>query len=499
MLIMQISTTVTSRLLQLTELLPLACAGLLLCCAASRSAAQGYDVVILHGRVMDPESQLDAVRNIGITHGVIQTLSTEDLHGHTAINARGLVVAPGFIDLHVHDMNEEHHRAQARDGVTTALDLEIGTADLDRWYAEREGKTLINYGASIGHVPVRMAVMRDPGTFVPSGEAAHRAASTQEIEEFKRRLEHGLGRGAVAVGFGINYTAAASHLEILDMFRVAARWGASCHVHMRYAGIKEPMNSVAALAEVIAAAAITGAPLHVVHVTSMGLRDTPDLLAMISASRSRGMDVTTECYPYTAGMTSLESAIFDEGWQEKMGIAYQNLQWVATGERLTAESFARYRKTGGMVAVYSIPENIVSAAVAHPLTIIASDGILQNGKGHPRASGTYSRVLGRFVREDKALVLMEALRKMTLMPAHRLERRVPEMKNKGRLRVGADADLAIFDPERVIDRSTYEEPGKYSEGMPYVLVNGVPVVRDGQLLSGLYPGRAVRAPIQATQ
>jgi N-acyl-D-aspartate/D-glutamate deacylase len=460
------------------------------------STAIVYDVVILNGRVMDPESKLDALRNIGITGGRIAAISAKALNGRATIDARGLIVSPGFIDLHVHDMNAEHHRAQVLDGVTTALDLEVATADIDRWYAEREGRTLINYGVSIGHIPVRMSVMRDPGTFVPTGDAAHRAASKEEIAEFKRRLEKGLQRGAVAVGFGINYTAAASHLEILEMFRVAARFAASCHVHLRYGGIKEPMNSIRALEEVIAVAAITGAPVHVVHITSMGLGDTPVLLEMVSDARSRGMDITTECYPYTAGMTGIESAIFDEGWKEKMAIDYQDLQWAATGERLTAESFARYRKTGGMIAVHSIPENVVKMALAHSLPMIASDGILQNGKGHPRASGTYSRVLGRYVRQEKVLTLMDAVRKMTLMPAQRLEKRVPTMKNKGRIRLGADADLTIFDAGRIIDRATFEEPGKFSEGIQYVLVNGVLVVKDGQLRSDAYPGRAVRAPIQ---
>ncbi len=217
---------------------------------------------------------------------------------------------------------------------------------------------------------------------------------------------------------------------------------------------------------------------------------------MIGEARARGMDVTTECYPYTAGMTSLESAIFDEGWQEAMGIAYKDLMWVATGERLTAESFARYRKTGGLVAVFSIPEEVAKNAVAHALTMIASDGLLQNGKGHPRASGTYARVLGRFVREAKTMTLMDALRKMTFMPAQRLENRIAMMKNKGRIRIGADADLTLFDPERVIDRATFEEPGKYSEGIVHVLVNGRLVVKDGQLQSGVLPGRAIRAEIQ---
>jgi dihydroorotase len=193
-------------------------------------------------------------------------------------------------------------------------------------------------------------------------------------------------------------------------------------------------------------------------------------------------------------MTEIKSAIFNEGWQEVFGIDYGDLQWAATGERLTRESFEKYRKTGGFVAVFSMTEEIVESALKSPLTIIASDGILEKGKGHPRTAGTYSRVLGRYVRERGALTLIDALRKMTLMPAQRLERRVPSMKNKGRIRVGADADLAVFDAQHVIDRSTYEEPAKYSEGIKYALVNGVVVVKDGQLQLDVYPGRPVRAP-----
>ncbi len=483
---------------RLSQIIPILCSCTMLMSLehSALASAQEYDVVIANGKVMDPESQLEAVRNIGIAGGVIQAIGVETLRGRTTIDAKGLIVAPGFIDLHVHDMNDEHHRSQIMDGVTTALELEIGTADIDQWYVEREGKMRLNYGVSIGHVPVRMKVMHDAGTFVPSGDAAHRAASEKEIDEIKQRIAIGLQRGAVAVGFGINYTAAASHWEILEMFRVAAKFGASCHVHLRYGGIKEPMNGIHALEEAIAAAALTGAPLHVVHVSSVGLRDTPKLLQMIGEAQSRGMDVTTECYPYTAGMTSIESAIFDDGWQERMGIDFKDLQWAATGERLTAEGFARYRKIGGMVAVFSIPEEVAQLAVAHPLTMIASDGLLQNGKGHPRASGTYARVLGRFVREAKSMTLMEALRKMTLMPAQRLEKRVAMMKNKGRIRIGADADLTIFDSERVIDRASFEEPAKYSEGIKYVLVNGSFVVKDGQLQSNVWPGRAIRAAIQ---
>jgi N-acyl-D-aspartate/D-glutamate deacylase len=337
-------------------------------------------------------------------------------------------------------------------------------------------------------------VMHDPIAFLPSGEAARRAATDAEIAEMKQLIEKGLRRGAVAVGFGIQYAPKASHWEILEMFRVAARFGASCHVHMRNAGLKEPASSVQALEEVIAAAAITGAPLHVVHIQSTGGRATPNLLQMIAEAQSRKMDVTTECYPYIAGMTDIKSAIFNEGWQEVYEIDYGDLQWAATGERLTKESFERYRKTGGYVAIFSMTEEIVADALKNPLTMIASDGILENGKGHPRTAGTYTRVLGKYVREQGSLSLMDALRKMTLMPSQRLERRVPSMKNKGRIRLGADADLTIFDPQQVIDKSTYQEPARYAEGIKYVLVNGMIVVNDGKLQSGVYPGRPVRAP-----
>jgi N-acyl-D-aspartate/D-glutamate deacylase len=336
--------------------------------------------------------------------------------------------------------------------------------------------------------------MHEPVTFLPTGEAARRAATDAEIGEMKQRLEDGLKRGAVAVGFGIQYTPNASRWEILEMFRVAARYGASCHVHMRHAGVKEPGSSIQALEEVVSAAAITGAPLHVVHIQSTGGPATPRLLQMIGEAKSRGLDVTTECYPYIAGMTDIKSAIFDDGWQEVFNIDYKDLQWAATGERLTKESFDRYRKTGGMVAVFSMTEDVVNTAITSPLTMIASDGILAQGKGHPRTAGTYSRVLGNYVREKGMLSLVDALRKMTLLPAQRLERRVPSMRNKGRIKVGADADLTIFDPQSITDRSTFTEPAKYAEGIKFVLVNGVAVVKDGQLQSGIHPGRPIRAP-----
>ena len=213
------------------------------------------------------------------------------------------------------------------------------------------------------------------------------------------------------------------------------------------------------------------------------------------------MDVTTEAYPYIAGATMLQSAMFDPGFQERLGMTYGDILWPATGERLTAESFARYRKEGGIAILFMIPEVAADQAYRDPHVMVASDGGFRtvDGKpvGHPRSAGTHARVLGRFVRERHVISLMDAVRKMTLLPARRLEAVDPGMRRKGRVRVGADADLTVFDPARVIDVATFENAAQYSTGIEHVLVAGTFVVRRGQLVDGVAPGRAVRGVLTA--
>ena len=331
-----------------------------------------------------------------------------------------------------------------------------------------------------------MAEMHDSGTLLPHDAAANRVPTAEEHRESLDRLRRSLDEGGIGIGMGLAYVKA-TRAQILDVFRLAAERKVPVFVHMRNSGPQEP-GAIDSLQEVLADAAATGASLHVVHITSTCLRETPLCLEMIAGARKRGLDVTTEAYPYTAGMTDLASAIFEPGWQQRQGgISFGDLQWAATGERLTAETFERYRKQGGMVAIHSIPEEVVRTAMANPMVMIASDGILDGGKGHPRAAGSYSRVLGRYVREQHVLGLMDALRKMTVMPADRLS-----MKNKGRIAPGADADLTVFDPNRVIDHATFDKPAVASEGIQYVLVGGTVVVREGKAQGGSMPGQAIR-------
>jgi len=448
--------------------------------------AQRYDIVLANGRVIDPETNLDAVRNVGINGGRIAAISASPLIGRTIVDVNGLVVTAGFIDLHSHGQDAENYAYKARDGVTTALELEVGVNPVAAWYAAREGRVLINFGATSGHIPARMAVMHDSGTLFPR-DAATRAATPDEQKQTYELVRQGLDEGALGIGMGIAYTPKATREEILELFELAAQRRVPVFVHLRNNGPVEP-GAVDSLQEVLSDALASGASLHVVHITSVGLRQTPVLLRMIAGARRRGLDVTTEAYPYAAAMTDLASAFFEEGWQLRNGdITFASLQWAATGERLTPETFVRYRKQGGMVIIHSIPEEMARLAIADPIVMVASDGLIENGKGHPRGAGTFARVLGYYVREEHALTLMDALRKMSLMPAQRLG-----IQSKGRLQVGADADITVFDANRVIDRATFENPAQYSEGIPYVLVDGTFVVKDGQLQQNVSPGHALR-------
>ena len=445
-----------------------------------------YDRVILGGRVVDPASNLDAVRNIGLRGGRIAAVTANAIHGRDTIDAQGLVVAPGFIDLHAHGQDSETYRFYALDGVTTALELELGTADVAGFYRERSAGERVNYGVSIGHIKVRMAVMHDAGTRMPVGDGAYRAASAAQIVEIAQRIETGLREGAVDIGAGFPYTPAATRDELLAVFRVAARTKTPIHVHIR--------PGVGGLREALALAGETLAPLHVVHINSAGLAETPAMLKMIGEARTLGRDVTTEAYPYDAGMTEIQSATVQDVYKTAPDERLAELEWPPTGERLNRESFERYGRIGGPIVIHTNTEDMVTVAITSPLTNVASDAYWQGDTGHPRTTGTFAKVLGHYVRETHALSLMDAIRKMTLMPAQRLEARVPAMKQKGRLRVGADADITIFDPATVIDRSTYRQPSLPPSGIQHVLVNGVSVVANGQAVDGVAPGRAIRAP-----
>ena len=438
-----------------------------------------YDTVIQGGRVMDPESGLDSVVNIGILEGQVRAISGDNLDGSRVIDATGLIVAPGFVDLHRHGQSERAYRLQVQDGVTTGLELEIGTPNAATWYAEREGGQLVNYGVSIGHIGVRARAMGD-SVLGSGGITARQQSSPDQISETEQLIREGLAQGAIGVGFGTAYTPGATMDEIEHMFSVAADLGVTAFVHMR--GGLEGLDST------LTAANNAAASLHIVHANSSGGGNILEFLEMIQMAQDEGRDVTTEAYPYGASQTGIQSALFDD-WESWDDERFERHQWVRTGERLNRETFSKYREEGGSVIIHGRTEEMTLAAVTSPLTIVASDG----GTGHPRGAGTFARILGRYVREQGALEVMDALARMTILPTLRLEEFVPAMKTKGRIRVGSDADITIFDPETVIDRATYLEGSLTSDGIEYVLVNGIPVVYEGEIAEGVRPGKAIKA------
>ena len=468
-------------------------------------SAQQYDLVIEGGRAMDPETGLDALRNVGIRERKIVRISSEVLNGRRVIHAGGLVVAPGFIDLHQHGQEMESQRVKALDGVTTALELEIGAPDVAQFLKSKEGHSLIHYGTSASHVASRAAVFGaplpaeviGPHAGIPeilpkSGPATDQPATPEQIEAMRDRLRAELDAGGLAIGMGIQYTPGATRLEVIDMFRLAAERRLPVYTHMRSAGRVEPGSAIEAVSEVIGAAAISGASLHIVHINSTCLRDSLECLSMIEGARARGLDVTTEAYPYIAGMTAVNSALFNPGWREQLGIEYSDLVLPDTGEHLSKQRFDELRNssTTHWVLIFANTQEVVDKVIPHPLVMIASDGAV----GHPRNAGTYSRVLAQYVREKGTVTLMDAIRKMSLMPAQMLERSTPVARQKGRLQEGADADIVVFDANTITDHSTFEKPMEPSVGVRYLVVGGTVAVDDGKIVPDVFPGRALLGP-----
>ncbi len=485
----------------------LSIAMLLVCISPLTAAQDAYDIVIANGTVMDPESGLDGIRNVGIRGQNIAAISVLPLQGETEIDASGLVVSPGFIDLHAHGQTGRANEFQAMDGVTTALELEGGVLDVNDFIAKRSLDAVINYGASVSHGAIRTWAIPEYADEFSAALEAYRNADASNEEASARleaaaysslyddvdpadyptlwnRLETELQAGGLGIGMPHQYYPGATYDEIFRLFQFAADRDVPIYTHVREMG-------VAPMQEVIANAVATGASLHIVHMNSSSLWDYQTNLELILGAQERGVDVTTEAYPYTAASTSIESAIFDDGWQDRLRISYADVQMQDTGERLTEETFKAYREEGGIVIIHMMKPEWINAMMADPRVMVASDGMPYALGAHPRSAGTFSRFLGRYIREDEVLPLMDALKKITLMPAQRLEEISPQMKRKGRIQIGSDADITIFDPEHIIDTADFEHDLSYSEGVEFVLVNGQLVVRDGALVEGARPGQAI--------
>jgi len=493
-------------------------------------ASEPFDVVVLGGRVVDPESRLEAVRNIGIRGGRVAAISEQRLVGRIQLDAVGQVVAPGFIDLHSHGMVVPSMWMQAFDGVTTTLDLEGGNLPIPDAYAiaRDEGRPL-NYGYSANWAAARSSVLADTkldGHFLTNLAAFakpnwQKLATKAQSAQILGLLEKAVQEGALGIGLLVGYARESNHEEYVGAAQIAARYGVPTFTHLRYSNAIEPGGAIEGHEELIAVAAMTGAHMHLCHLNSTAGRQLPQVVPMIREAQRRGLRITVEAYPYGAGSTIIGSQLFDPALLDAQGISETDIFFVPAQKRIESREElieARKRDPSGPAVVSFLDEDnanqraALDMAVLYPDAAIASDTIWwvrANGKpvvepvwplpedayAHPRGAGTFTKILGRYVRERKQLSLMEALRRASLLPAQILEDAAPQMKAKGRIKLGGDADIIVFDPDTVIDKATYANPRQPAQGMRHVIVSGVPLIRDGKLDTTVMPGQPVRGPV----
>ena len=431
------------------------------------------------------------------------------LIGRRVLDVTGRVVAPGFIDLHTHSPTPLGDAYQVRDGVTTALDLEAGAFPVRAYGRAIAGRARMNYGASVGWATIRgivMAAVSQPHLLTDSPAAADgepapfpvaafvEPASPAALEQMRERLEAGLAEGGLGIGLPLDYFSQAVRPPELDMvFAVAARAAVPVFIHLRRGIDGDP----AGLFEALALARAHGAALHIAHVSHSGMSATGEFLAAIRAARADGVDVTTEVLPYNAGSAPISSAVFGRDWRTIFGIDYADVEWAATGERFDEATFLRYREQfpTGQVIHHYLEDAWTRAALAEDGVVVVSDLLPMQSEDRFVAphNGAFTRVLGRYVREAGVLSLPDAVARMTWLPARRLEAFAPAFLRKGRVQVGADADLTVFDPGRVLDRATYRDPYQPPLGVDWVLVGGELVVDQGQLVPGAFPGQRILA------
>ena len=484
------------------------------------------DIVLHGGRVIDPESGLDDIFDVAISGNRIEVVSPEPLEGRLVLDVAGKVVAPGFIDLHSHGQAIPEQRLQALDGVTTALDLEAGRSPVSLSYrrAASEGRP-IHYGYSASWAVSRM---RQAGLLAPGEEGAlvHIGNAAWQVPrppgglaELLATLRTDLEEGAIGIGILVGYAQETEPAEYLAVARLASEASMPTFTHARDLAEVRPSALIDGAEEIVRAAAETGAHMHYCHVNSTSTRHVERVLELVERARRKGATVTTEAYPYGAGMTSIGASFLAPERLAERGLSPSSIRYLPTGEWVRdAERLNAIRSSdpGALALVRFLDDedpgefSFVRAALTFPRGVVASDAIdfswpegevdpyawpLPDGvMTHPRSAGNFSRYL-RLVRELGLCTLTEAIARCSLWPAEILEKAAPALARKGRLRAGCDADIVVFDPERVTDTATYEETTSPSSGISEVLVDGTFVVREGELVRDALPGRAITSAL----
>lgn len=485
-------------------------------------------VLLTGGTVVDPERGTTTVQDVLVRDGKVAELgSVTAPEGATTLDVTGLVVGPGFVDLHSHVHSVAGQRLQACDGVTTALDLEAGLIPVARAYAEaaQQGRPLhYGFSASWGGARAKVLLGTEPDATLETGLGVlgnpgwQRASTPRELADSLTLIEHELGDGALGIGILLGYAPRLDPAEYLAVARLAADAGRPTYTHVRELVEADPTTPIDGSEEVVRAAAETGAAMHHCHVNSTSRRHVDRVLATLERSRAEGSRVTVEAYPYGAGATAVGAAFLEPSRLGRWGIGPSSIVMLGTGERVRNEKRLlelRADSPGAPCIIEFLDETdpldaaLLRRSLEHPDAMVASDAmpvywpdgsrdtrewpLPPGGTTHPRTAGTFLRALRMMVREQGAWSWPEAFRRCSYLPAQVLAESTHAMHSKGRLAVGADADLVVLDPDVVTDRATYADPTRPSYGVRHLLVDGHLVIRDGELDTSAYPGRPVRA------
>lgn len=497
---------------------------------STAACAQDYDIALNNGRVIDPETGLDAVRHVGIRGDEIVTISETPLSGTRTLDVSGRIVAPGFVDLHAHGQNILSGRVQALDGVTTALELESGVLPVADFYerAEAEGRP-INFGAASSWAHARIAAVMDVDPdadtywffrYIGDPRWQTELADDERLSAILRHISTGIDEGGLGIGILLGYAPGIGRSEYHAVNALAAARDVPTFTHARFLSAIEPQSSFEGFQEMVAVAAATGAHMHISHLNSISLSDIDRIAEMVEGAQARGINITVEAYPYGAGATGIGAAMFrGPDWRERMGgIEYSD--FTVQGEPLDEERFHDLQENApgtGIVVHFLNPDErpehqaYLDRSILFPGGAIASDGgpwaldgdrlmgdvwpLPEEAHSHPRSAGTYGRFLRIYARERGVIDWPEAVAKASYYPARIMSDSVPQMRRKGRLQPGMDADIVVFDPETVSDRATFERPAQTTIGFDYVIVNGVVLVDAGELDPTILPGRAIRGTV----
>lgn len=439
-------------------------------------------ITIKNGRVIDPYNKIDSILNVCIANGKIETITCSDVHGDINIFADGLVVAPGFIDVHMHEDPWEIHRPPAshdilrhmvRMGVTSCIGGNCGQGTK----YPREYLDMIDAAGC----PTNLGLMTPHGSIryrVGCTNPYYKASSDQLIE-MTRLAEESLEAGCFGISFGNRRCPGSTPEEKLTMAQIAKKYGAFISAHVSDDGDKV----IESIQEMLDVAFEADVRLQIAHLGSMAAYGMMDrVLSFIDEKVLKGYKVGLECYPYDKFCTEISNAIFDEGFLEKYKIDFSKIRFAESNFRKqvpTKQTFLEIRSAypDTLVIAHVMKQHEVDTCMLHPNTVVASDASLYDGQGHPRVSGTFPKFIKDYAITSKRLSLHEAIAKITVQPASLLG-----LRNKGKLSIGSDADIVVFSPETITDQVTPDEAPSQPLGINYVIVNGQVAVRDGEII-----------------